>query len=729
MNFAVVEEDDATMPGSPPDLTGSKSSKSSSFHSSYQSDEGSILENDSHFEEIGLDDDDSRSEREMGDFAVKTTSHPYNATYAADLRSTAKQQRSRSRNSMSNAPSHGRSQRDLMSAKTRPAFPSLRGQVRSVTTPSDGLGLMPTHSSTTMSRRGFTSPSANSLPLSNRRRSPSPAYYKSPDSMLAASPRTRRGSWQSVRERKTALQLEKECDEDDGDDLPDEIILENVPMSPRPPHERISSTPASTSTSPDRQPKEKARKSAGNGTSPLPIETGCLRSPKPAANRRTSTGQISARPDVSPNGRIKSWTSAMSALSEEAKALTAALEEHAVEVEARRADPKQRRSLNVSVRPSVAKPRVKSAFAELPPLRRTDMMIDPLPISKEKEAVLSRTRPSWLPPKDPSEERRHLREYQQMMAKAQEADRKRETEQHQRSTCRDDTANSLLRIWEEHVIPNWADVTRHKRTRELWWRGIAPRSRGAVWARAVGNELELTEASYNAALKRAQDLEKRIQRTDKLSDDDQKIKRWFERIESDVRGTYQELKIFQPDGPLHGSLVDVLRAYAMYRSDVGYVPGTSTIAAILLLNLPSTSATFITLSNILNRPLPLCFHTHDSAAISKVYTLVLSTLRLKSPRLHGHLTTVTSSPDHYMRPLFTSLFTSTLSLDNATRLWDTMVFEGDAILVRAGVAYLLSLESKLFGTVSEEEVIRLVGSGIEAQEDEWMKTVRDAGKS
>ncbi len=202
-------------------------------------------------------------------------------------------------------------------------------------------------------------------------------------------------------------------------------------------------------------------------------------------------------------------------------------------------------------------------------------MIDPLPISKEKEAVLSRTRPSWLPPKDPSEEKRHLKEYQKMMTLALEAERKKEAEQRAKSTCRDDTASSLLRIWEEHVLPNWDNVTRQKRTRELWWRGIAPRSRGDVWAKAIGNELGLSDASYTAALRRAQALEKTIKSGSQLSVDEQKKKAWCDAIEADVKETYKELRIFQPDGPLHDSLLDVLKAYAMYRSDVGYVHGTS----------------------------------------------------------------------------------------------------------------------------------------------------------
>ena len=57
----------------------------------------------------------------------------------------------------------------------------------------------------------------------------------------------------------------------------------------------------------------------------------------------------------------------------------------------------------------------------LPPIRKGDVMIDPLPVSKEKEKVLTRTRPSWLPPKDQKEEKKHLKEYRRMMEASLEA--------------------------------------------------------------------------------------------------------------------------------------------------------------------------------------------------------------------------------------------------------------------------------------------------------------------
>jgi len=59
-----------------------------------------------------------------------------------------------------------------------------------------------------------------------------------------------------------------------------------------------------------------------------------------------------------------------------------------------------------------------------------------------------------------------------------------------------------------------------------------------------------------------------------------------------------------------------------------------------------------------------------------------------------------------------------------------MVFEGDASLVRAGVAYLTAMESKLFGADNARQVYDIVKHGLDnLGEEQWMKAVRDAGKS
>ena len=101
---------------------------------------------------------------------------------------------------------------------------------------------------------------------------------------------------------------------------------------------------------------------------------------------------------------------------------------------------------------------------------------------------------------------------------------------------------------------------------------MAPKSRAQVWQKAIGNDLALTEVTYKKALQRAKDVKARLAKPGKgeLS----KEKAWFDAIQRDVKVAFPELKIFQASGPLHGDLVDVLMAFSMYRSDVGYSHGT-----------------------------------------------------------------------------------------------------------------------------------------------------------
>ena len=110
------------------------------------------------------------------------------------------------------------------------------------------------------------------------------------------------------------------------------------------------------------------------------------------------------------------------------------------------------------------------------------------------------------------------------------------------------------------------------RTRELWWRGIAPMSRAEVWERAIGNDLALSIATYTKALQRSQDIEAQIREGSKYELCKERV--WFSAIRRDVNAILPELKLFQLGSPLHDSLTKVLMAYCMYRSDVGYSHGT-----------------------------------------------------------------------------------------------------------------------------------------------------------
>ncbi|KZF26786.1 RabGAP/TBC [Xylona heveae TC161] len=710
------------VPSSPPELSRSKSSKSSSFRSSSQfSVTDGYFGELSHFEEIGLDDDSLSPSQDLHSDVIAPLERFTTTKRASFGKSMATATRTIT-------PVHG-PLKEITSAGPRgPA--ATNGVVRTNTFggPVNGGSRTP---------RGLVSASTPSLMSSAtlRNRSPSPApsgangYFAPtssdnrtlrPSSSQRSSspgptPSARRGSWQM--NRKTIEELEEEYHDSD-EDVPDDAVFWNVPISPRPLQERSISAAVSPGTSP---PKDDSALSQ-NGTAPT--------SPaKPPLPRAATMGSI---PEPMPfsRPRIKSWTAALSDLSEEAKTLTVKLEARAEEEE--REHEQQIQNGAVAPQPRFLDTRSKSSAAiELPPLRKGDVMIDPLPISREKEKVLSRTRPSWLPPKSAKEERKHLREYQHMMAMALEAEKKRAAKEQEYQNHRDAMKTSLLRIWDQHVLPNWETAVREPRTRELWWRGIAPRNRGVVWQKAVGNELELTDNSYSAALKRAKELEK-LFHTGK--DTEGKVSReeeWFEAIRRDARDTFPELQIFQPQGPLHESLVDVLMAYAVYRPDLGYIYGTHRIAGVLLLNL-SPSESFRTLANLLNRPLPLAFLTRDESAVHRAYDITLRALQYKLPRLYDHLCNhLMLHPDAFIEPLFTTLFTRCVPLDIVTRIWDVYVFEGDKFLVRTAVALLAKLESKLYG--NRGEVLKEIGWSSTTtwdlgREDDFMMSVRSAGK-
>ena len=54
-------------------------------------------------------------------------------------------------------------------------------------------------------------------------------------------------------------------------------------------------------------------------------------------------------------------------------------------------------------------------------------------------------------------------------------------------------------------------------------------------------------------------------------------------IEQDIKRTFADLSLFQEGMKYHDALYKILRAFAMYRPDIGYVQGMSYIAAIVLL--------------------------------------------------------------------------------------------------------------------------------------------------
>ena len=748
--MATMDENTAveTAPSSPPELSYSKSSKDSD--SSHRSDSGSESETTeklSQLDEVHLQDDGSER-TSVGDCNVKPESRP--TLKRPPKRSTSGYEVRR----------HGIPP-STPGGRRENQYPGLQGAVSGVLRDQSlnlphGRGM----------RRGFTSPSSPSLSIGVPRRdsrSPSPTT-KSPTSLsMPRSPPvlspglTSRSSWSGPSSSTTGLvprrpswvpgkksTKELEAEYEDGDDeVPTEAVLENVPMSPMPGGQHRIRTPSPGRRRPSHPglgaqhanlhsanvPKNAKRPSAppmaSNG------RYGAPRSPRhgrPSLPHSSTMGSFPSEP-LSHKHRSKSWTED---LNDEARQLSAALDEYH-----ERQSSEKRRSGTSSVnssppRPSLTKSATTLNLLDMPQKQKGNVMIDPLPISKEKEAVLTRTRPSWLPPKCQKEEKKHMKEWEQMMAKAAEAEKKRLLKEREEAESREELQSSMAKIWDEKVLPEWDNAIKLPNTRELWWRGVAPKSRNVVWQKAVGNDLELTPASFETALNRANELERKIAEMPREDRSKSKEAAWFDAIDRDVPNVFPETEVFQAGSPVHDALSNVLRAYAMYRSDVGYVYGTHLVAGVLCLHMRAGDA-FVTLANVLNRPIPLAFLVHDQAAMARAYEMVLSTLKYKLTKLHSHLTSpgLDLRPEEYLDPIFRCLMAYNLPPEHVSRVWDVFAFEGDKTLVRAAVAVFIRLESKLYGT--REEILDVISWRNEKDwpigtEDDFIKAVREAGK-
>lgn len=107
--------------------------------------------------------------------------------------------------------------------------------------------------------------------------------------------------------------------------------------------------------------------------------------------------------------------------------------------------------------------------------------------------------------------------------------------------------------------------------------------------------------------------------------------------------------------------------------------------------------------------------------------------------------------------MFRSIFSNGMDVERLSRVWDCWVFEGDRIIVRAGVAVLGCLQAALFSLgpdeIGKSTAVDLLGWGSKlignkgaaaenaaesssrywsfnsvGDEDAFMKGVRDAGK-
>lgn len=304
-------------------------------------------------------------------------------------------------------------------------------------------------------------------------------------------------------------------------------------------------------------------------------------------------------------------------------------------------------------------------------------------------ALILENRPSNLPAKHPEEEQKHKLEYEEMVKAARKKelkDARVRKKQLQQQWKQEEQLAQATRTWVTEVLPCW-ETARHQRcTRDLWWQGIPPSVRGRVWKLAVGNDLNITPELYEICASRSRE----IWRSEAVVSDQGTLhtrENSAHLIWLDVSRTFPQLGIFQESGPYFDVLHCILGAYVVYRPDIGYVQGMSFLAAMLLLNLDVADA-FICFANLLNRPCQLAFFRVDQAQMNTYYTLYNDFFRENLPKLFSHFEKHNLTSDLYLVDWIYTLYSRSLPLDVACRVWDVFLRDGEEFLFRSALGIL-----------------------------------------
>lgn len=327
-----------------------------------------------------------------------------------------------------------------------------------------------------------------------------------------------------------------------------------------------------------------------------------------------------------------------------------------------------------------------------PPTRRKNLEFEPLSTT----ALILEDRPANLPAKSEEESQRHRQEYSEMVAGAKRREmkeaQKKKRQMKERYRQEENIASAMV-IWNSEVLPNWESMRNTRRVRDLWWQGVPPSVRGKVWCLAIGNELNITPELYEIFLSRAKEKWRSFSETSSVNENEDCGVSLADRessldlIKLDISRTFPSLYIFQKGGPYHDILHSVLGAYTCYRPDVGYVQGMSFIAAVLILNLEEADA-FIAFANLLNKPCQMAFFRVDHDLMLKYFAAFEVFFEENLPRLFQHFQNNSLTPDFYLIDWIFTLYSKSLPLDVACRVWDVFCRDGEEALFRTGLGIL-----------------------------------------
>ncbi|KAL4140160.1 hypothetical protein PRNP1_015231 [Phytophthora ramorum] len=177
-------------------------------------------------------------------------------------------------------------------------------------------------------------------------------------------------------------------------------------------------------------------------------------------------------------------------------------------------------------------------------------------------------------------------------------------------------------------------------------------------------------------------------------------------VNVDMPRTFGHHPLFQPGAEGTARTTEVLEAYICYRPDLGYVQGMSYLAATLCFHMDSFTA-FKALVAMMSSSLLFDMFRLEATRTFHYIEVYNQILEYELPALAAHFQELGIDAQMYAVDWALTLFTRSLPLDLALRLWDVYVLLGTPFFFQASMG-LLSLFQDSLLAMEPEDIMRLL---------------------
>ncbi|CAG2171885.1 unnamed protein product, partial [Oppiella nova] len=241
----------------------------------------------------------------------------------------------------------------------------------------------------------------------------------------------------------------------------------------------------------------------------------------------------------------------------------------------------------------------------------------------------------------------------------------------------------VWQIWGQ-LINDWNNQSKKNKTlQELVRKGIPHHLRGMVWQLLCNAPNCSVRDQYSDFLRQSSVCEKVIKR--------------------DIARTYPEHDFFKEKGsPGQEGLFNVMKAYSIHDSEVGYCQGSAFLVGVLLLNMPEEDAFAVFTCLMQDYRLREMYKPTMAELGLCIYQLECMVQELL-PELYMHFQSQNYHTSMYASSWFLTLFTSCLPLHIAYRVLDLFLYDGIEMIFRISIAILL---------LCKEDLLRLDMEGL-----------------